>query len=64
MPLISFYNIGYYFHLLLLILGLFRKEDLKYLSAKDFRSCISSWASEHKSEEVSVMQHFLVSVPI
>jgi hypothetical protein len=25
---------------------------LRFLSAKDFRSCISSWASEHKSEQV------------
>ena len=32
--------------------GLHTEEDLRYLNVRDFRSCISSWASDHKSEEV------------
>jgi cytochrome c1 len=35
-----------------LFLEIHTEEELKYLSAKDFRSCISSWASEHSSETV------------
>jgi hypothetical protein len=32
--------------------GLYSKQDLRYLTAKDFRSCISSWASDHRNEEI------------
>jgi hypothetical protein len=43
-----------YFKVIESVPGLYTKEDLKYLSGKDFRSCISSWASEHRSEQVSI----------
>jgi hypothetical protein len=32
--------------------GIQTEDDLRYLNVKDFRSCISSWASDHKSEEI------------
>ena len=32
--------------------GTHTAEDLRYLSAKDFRSCISSWASDHINENI------------
>ena len=31
---------------------MYTKEELRYLNAKDFRSTISSWASEHKNGEI------------
>ena len=43
------------FHYKFLILdlpGIHTKEELKYLTPKDFRSCISSWASEHKNGDI------------
>ena len=32
--------------------GTHTAEELKYLSGKDFRSCISSWASDHVNDNV------------
>jgi hypothetical protein len=34
--------------------GLHTAEELKYLSARDFRSCISSWASDHKNPTIRI----------